>query len=526
MRLGGVTEVADELGISRQRVAELRERPEFPGPIAEIAAGPIWDLDEIEAWLSSGCYSKRPGRPALGSRRKTFGRRFALESDEPIGQGGFAKVYRAVDLVSGSRGYGVVAVKTLLRPDDQEAHRRFRRELRLLSGLDHPNVIPILGQSDDDEDELWYAMPLAFGSLDDELHHRVGDDAGLVDVMLQICAGLACLHSQGIVHRDLKPSNVLRTKSGAWAISDFNLARETDRQTTALTTTAHSGGFGTYVYAAPELWSDPKNAGAAADIFSLGKLMHALVIGRDPAPSDDPPPGMFRPIIQRATGRRPEERYQSAEEIVADLRSAATSPQGRWDGTEEAIERLISHLREEDPPHDALSELFQIAQGSDAEQLYSARHNTDPSLAALQSTIPHLTVQAIRGLWKSDPDGFRAFFRRYSEFIRSGSFGFDFCDTIAGFCARVVATTGDGEVLRAAVAGLAELGSSHNRWNVRSTLGSMLQEVRTTEHALDALHGLREAGARATDWALEDFTLRSLHPTLRRGVSELLGRAN
>ena len=111
MRLGGLTEVADVLGVSTQRAATLRQRPDFPDPVGEIAQGPIWDLDVVAGWNNSGLRQTKAGRPKSEVRTRTLGGRFLLEPD-PIGGGGFADVFRATDRKTGE----LVAVKVLGKP--------------------------------------------------------------------------------------------------------------------------------------------------------------------------------------------------------------------------------------------------------------------------------------------------------------------------------------------------------------------------------------------------------------------------
>lgn len=87
--------------------------------------------------------------------------------------------------------------------------------------------------------------------------------------------------------------------------------------------------------------------------------------------------------------------------------------------------------------------------------------------------------------------------------------------------------TDDSEILRSGVHALTALGPRHNRWHVRSVVVGLLQEIRTTEHAMCALDGLRRAGKSGVQWTLEnDFVIRSLHPALRSGIEEQLVESN
>jgi serine/threonine protein kinase len=129
---------------------------------------------------------------------RTLGGRFVLEA--PIGQGGFADVYRAVD----KKDAGTPVAVKILRDVESvkpEVIRRFRRELRLLEGMHHENVIPILGHGDTDDEGIWYAMPLAAGSLVDFLPEITSNYPAILDLMRQICAGLKYVHQQPIYHR-------------------------------------------------------------------------------------------------------------------------------------------------------------------------------------------------------------------------------------------------------------------------------------------------------------------------------------
>src|SRR5262245_11197325 len=101
MLLGGVSEVAEALGVSRQRLAALRNRRGFPAPVADLSSGPVWDLEQIARWRNASP-PRSAGRPPK-SKKRTLDDRFELE-DDPIGSGGYADVYRALDLEAAVRG--------------------------------------------------------------------------------------------------------------------------------------------------------------------------------------------------------------------------------------------------------------------------------------------------------------------------------------------------------------------------------------------------------------------------------------
>lgn len=511
MRMGGVSEVADILRVSRQRVAKLRERNDFPDPIAEIAQGPIWDLDQIEAWRHSGLRLSS-GRPRSDTTARTLGDRFVLEEPR-IGSGGFADVYRAADRKQTRRHPAPVAVKVLRRVDDldPDAVRRFQRELRLLEAIRHPNVVPILGHGQTATDEIWYAMPLAQGSLADFAEEIQGKDALVLDVMRQVCAGLGHIHQQAVYHRDLKPDNILRLDDGVWAISDFGLAVEAERMTTTLTATMQ--GVGTPWFTAPEQWRDARSVNHLADIFSLGKVLQELVIGELPVDSEMPP-GPLRPIVTKATAPRPEQRYRSVEEFVAALETAIEASSTNWESAEDAAKRLLQRVR---LPHAATADLDELASWA-----LALDENNHDDMVALARVLPWISAHSIRHLWQSDEQAFRTIFRHYSTRVEHGMFSFDYCDVLAEFSRRAVNESNDTDILRDAIRSLTELGYQHNRWRVRDVVTTILQSIRETEPSLGATEALRAASQDAVEWTLTEFSVRSLPPVLRAGIHDLL----
>lgn len=506
MRLGGASEVAAELGVSRQRVSQLRNQVGFPEPLGEIAAGLIWDLDAVATWGRSSLRGAA-GRPS-GIRRLILNGRYRLEPDA-LGSGGFADVYRATDLTRDSGPGAVVAIKMLRDFDHKEIRRRFKRELRIVADLNHPHIVPILDQGEDDNGRLWYAMPLAKGSLAEVSDDFVGDDERILRVMRQLCDGLAHVHKQGIYHRDLKPANVLRIASDTWAISDFGLAREAERLTTALTSTLQ--GVGTFFYAAPEAWKGAKFAEEAADIYSLGKIVLELVTGELPLDSVVAT-GRFRTIIQKATRHQPDQRYRSVAEFLTALEGAAAAPD-RWDTDEEIADQLTTRIRGEEIDEAALRELLDRVLGSD---------KRDDIIRSLRHTIPLIRRPSLAWLWKQDPDSLTELLEAFGSHVQDTSWDFGFCDNVADFFEMAVLVTASDHVAAVAIESLIELGESHNRWHVQDVAISLLQRVRSTDTALTVVEALRQARPSAVRWTLSDFVIRSLHPTLRDEAARIV----
>ena len=510
MRLGGTTEVAAELGVSTQRVAALRQRNDFPDPVGEIAQGPIWDLDLIASWNGSGLRSSKGGRPSAETRTRTLGGRFLLERDR-VGGGGFADVYRATDRKTGE----LVAVKVLKDTVamDPEAIKRFRRELRLLEELQHPNVIRVLAHGDTDSDGIWYAMPLAQGSLSDYLDTVGGQPRLIVSIMRQICTGLQYVHGHGVYHRDLKPGNVLLLSNGDWAVSDFGLAVEAERHTDPLTSTLRQG-LGTWVYTAPEQWQRARSADHRSDVYGLGKILQELVTGDFPV-NNEVQPGPLRPVIETAIANSPTRRYQSVEAFINALERAVDAHEDfvAHESKEEAAARLQNRMRSPSVAEADLVEMIEWAAALD--------ESDHDDMHALSRVLPWCTRRSVRLLWTGHQGTFLRVYRRFADFLGLGNFSFEYSDVLADFTHIVVTETKDSAVMGSTVAGLVSLGPRHNRWHVREVLVKILQEVKSDEMASAAVEALRAADADDLEWSISDFAMRTLPPTIRTGVEKL-----
>lgn len=504
-RLGGVTELADELGVTRQQVAKLRQQPGFPAPIAELSAGPIWDLDTIRRWHGSGL-RRGAGRPGAGRVVRSVGRRFELGAT--LGDGGFADVYQAHDLAEvGDQAFAAVKI---LRDTDPQIEARFEREFRLMSGFDHVNVMPVIASGNEPDVGMWYAMPLALGSLEDEIGH-ITDPEEIAVVMRAVCRGLAYIHNAGIFHRDLKPANVLRSRDGEWAIADFGLARVV-AESSVLTRTYDV--MGSHFFMAPEQMRDSKHIDERADVYSAGKIMQALVCQGLPV-DDDVPPGPLHGVILRAISPDRERRYRGAPQLLDAIENIfAPLPTGEWETADEKAARLAPRLKAgyiDDPA--AFKELQRWANEIDPDD-----YDDMGELAWALSALP---IESLAYWWEDNPTAFSSIYGAFARRL-DGRFDFSLCDLLANFARRAFEATRDLKILTESICGLAQLGQNHNRWHVRDVAVAMLQEIRDTDQALAALEGLREAGPRATEWTVGDTAVRTLHPALRAGLAELL----
>jgi hypothetical protein len=194
--------------------------------------------------------------------------------ERPLASGASGIVYRATDERLGRR----VALKVLADSAFPQARERFLREVRLIAGLQHPNVVLLYGAGED-RGVAWAAMELMPASLSQELHQRgrfSSDD--LRGVIRDVCLGLDAVWKRGIVHRDIKPSNLLRSDDGTVKVADFGLAKDLSLE---LNLTAADVVLGTPWYVSPEQAAG-KPVGVASDLYSLGATLYHLAAGRPP----------------------------------------------------------------------------------------------------------------------------------------------------------------------------------------------------------------------------------------------------
>ncbi|HET6547986.1 MAG TPA: serine/threonine-protein kinase [Solirubrobacter sp.] len=262
-----------------------------------------------------------------------------------VGRGGMGVVYRATDLALDRP----VALKVLSEDLARDAgfRRRFVSESKLAASLDHPNVIPIHAAGEH-EGILYIAMRFVPG---DDLRTVLRNEGAMepertVRIISQIASALDAAHAEGLVHRDVKPANVLLTADDHAYLTDFGLTKRLSADTEA---TRSGMVLGTLDYIAPEQIRGER-IGPFTDVYSLGCMLAHMLTGQVPftlpteegklwAHFSEPPPkpsvrvpGLgtrFDPVVARAMGKRPEDRYPTAGAAGAAARAAlggAASP--------------------------------------------------------------------------------------------------------------------------------------------------------------------------------------------------------
>ena len=259
-----------------------------------------------------------------------------------IGEGGMANVYLAYDTILDRE----VAVK-ILRGDlagDEKFVKRFQREAKAASSLNHPNIVEMYDVGEDDGN-YFLVMEFVDGRTLKSLIKKRGalSLTEVIDIMLQLTSGIAHAHDSYLIHRDLKPQNVLMLEDGRAKITDFGIAVALN--STELTQT--NSVMGSVHYLPPEQ-ANGGGASVKSDIYSLGILMYELLIGKlpfkgenaveiaikhmkEPIPSvrsqNESIPQSIENIILKACAKNPKNRYDSVNEMHEDLKNALNEDQ-------------------------------------------------------------------------------------------------------------------------------------------------------------------------------------------------------
>ena len=268
---------------------------------------------------------------------------------EKIGVGGMAVVYKALC----HRLNRYVAVK-ILKDDyavDEDFRRRFHTEAQAVAMLSHPNIVTVYDVSRT-QDVNYIVMELIEGiTLKQYMQKRgVLSWKEALHFSTQICKALIHAHGRGIVHRDIKPHNIMILKDGSVKVADFGIARLNSSNQNTLTQET----LGSVHYISPEQ-AKGSHTDARTDIYSLGVVMYEMITGRLPFEGDsavavaiqhissiplmpreiDPEiPEGFERITMKAMCAELDKRYQSAEELYADLEAFRKDPEGSFDEQE------------------------------------------------------------------------------------------------------------------------------------------------------------------------------------------------
>lgn len=429
-----------------------------------------------------------------------------------IGSGGFGDVAQATQLGDAGNASGPPLAVKRLRSEwlgDAGAVERFRREVRYLSTIDHPNVMPIVGRNLS-ADPPWFVMPRASGSVADGIADGLNSSPEWVrETFRSVLEGVAQIHDRGFVHRDLKPENVLFVNNVV-KVSDLGLGKRLDASSTTITQS--NIGMGTLPYMAPEQFTDAARMEAPADVYALGKILGQMLTGDVPdlgRPDLSQFPTEYRSFIERCCADAPHDRYTTAADALEAFDLLAPAEHRLGQGMAELVAQWEDVPIDEDAAEiRAVLDLLLRKRGE--EELY-------------YRALPRLPRQLVQQMAIVHPDEFREVIAAYDEHI-DGSLPFEYVDVAADFYAAVFEASSDPQTQRITIRRLVYLGWSHNRWHVGEVLGRLFPKIPDDSAALVAAEALREDPDRG-DWYVGYIGgLDNLRPPLQRAVDEISQR--
>jgi Tol biopolymer transport system component len=342
--------------ISQIYRAALEQQPDQRQAFLEQSCGKDGDLrQEVESLLSGG---KSAEASLLSKAMSEAAKMLSSDSSHSLsgkslehyqvlsllGTGGMGEVYLARDTKLGRE----VAIKLLPPTLSSERDRlRLTREARAASALNHPNILTIY-EIKQVEDHHFISAEFVDGQTLRQLMTKGMRLSEVLDIAMQIASALAAAHDAGIVHRDIKPENVMVRRDGVVKVLDFGLAKVTESQTPTtpdestmtLLSTETGVVLGTSAYMSPEQ-TRGLAVDARTDIWSLGVVFYEMLSGRVPFPGEtrsdviaailerEPSPlsqevqeagAEIERILQKALKKQKEERYQTAGELLKDLK--------------------------------------------------------------------------------------------------------------------------------------------------------------------------------------------------------------
>jgi eukaryotic-like serine/threonine-protein kinase len=460
----------------------------------------------FEGELSShrtGLISQRPYRYQIG---EYVGGRYFVRGQ--IGQGGMGAILRVEDMTNGQ----VVALKYCdVEGDDR---RRFAREVRSMRLVDHLNVIRVLDVNLE-HDPPYFAMPLAERSAEDDLRVLQQDEDRVLDLFVQVCAGVRALHDQGIYHRDLKPANILLMGDGAVVVSDLGLACFKNRDSTFLTQTV--APIGTEDYIAPEQWlpEGTRQADARIDVYQLGRVLYRLLTGRPPSLMGVMGVGGgLGHIVSRATNQSPERRYPSVaklEEAILDYRRSKDPAQS----PREVLAGLVARIEAGGlTPRDSADAMGEILKAL----LSSCWLDPRVTLECF-----HLVPPAVHGILAQErTDDFRPVLTAYADAIKSHVtlYHFSFADDVGERMAAILDTAQDVPTKVVALRALMHAADLLGRYQPQKRFSSYLESVKTNDLALPIKEMIEEHG-RPSVADFKGLVIELLHPLLQRALRGL-----
>lgn len=413
-----------------------------------------------------------------------------------LGSGGFGEVWLCTRESDGN----VYAKKKLLGSVDEDGISRFQREVRLLSRLDHPNIVKVVGFHLQ-KSPYWYVMPRYHHTLYREVPSLIGDTQRIAEIFTAILSGMEYAHAEGVIHRDLKPENVLMNSDDDVVVTDFGLGRALDSESTRHTITGF--GMGTFLYMAPEQMTNAKNADHRSDIYSLGRMLLEMFTGRLQTPVTDTSSlddGIAH-VIEKCTNPDPGRRYQSVADLKQEFHAVlgVTQALSPYDEITELCSQLVSASEPEEGDVERLLDL--IAQN---------RSDTD----MVHEVVMKMPERVANLILEIDKSRARQVIGQFVAHATSQSWGFSYTDDIGAQCQKLYHAMDDPEVRANLIFCVMDVGFGHNRWYVMGIFDDLMEEEHDVAEVLALADVLGNASPYQRKQARDRLPLAKLDPKI------------
>lgn len=370
---------------------------------------------------------------------------------KPIGkEGGFGQVFECED------EYGNKYALKMLKDNSEFGIQRFEREVRLLSRLNHPNIVKIVA-SNLVAEKKFYVMTLYQCSLSSIIHLLGNDYSRQLLIINSILSGIQYLHSEGVIHRDLKPDNILCNSDTDIVITDFGLGIQINSDSSTMTKTTV---FGTYKYCSPEQATNSHDVDYRTDIYSVGKIIEDIVTNYGANRNIN---SSIRMIIDKCTMQNREDRFSSIAELQNFINNVYNLLMGEDDSQQ--LDDALLRLSSNQVRYDELTDLaLKLQENSDKEKIETFFSNISDSAYQYLERANHVLMQ---GLVKS-----------VCSYWDQGGWPFSYIDLIADCGSKIFRLSNNVEIKADVLYLIMDLSIYYNRWYAMGVARKLFNEVK------------------------------------------------
>lgn len=368
---------------------------------------------------------------------------------DPIGEtGGFGKVYKCTD------ENGQVFACKVLENNTDIGIKRFEREVRLLSRLNHPNVMKVITYNITDQ-QKFYIMPLYTCSLAQVIPQIAVNTYAQFHVISAILSGIGYLHSEGVIHRDLKPENILYNNENDVVITDLGLGIQNDSNSTTLT---RGLNFGTMRYCSPEQWRDMHSVDCRADIYALGIIIEDIMSNYGKIPIENQ---IIKYVIDKCTQKEKDARFTRIDEIAHFIDAYFASLFG-WEQNTSLDELLLKLSRNQVTQLEVIDIANQVVKRSDKEKI--------------EVFFSNISVHNYKFLETDSLTLARNLVKELCRYWNEGLWPFSYIDNIADRGEKIYSMSQDAEIKALIIYTVMDLAIYYNRWYAMGTVRRMFYD--------------------------------------------------